>query len=83
MNEKILNSNVLTITMEDGSKRDANILFAFEEVGDTYIFYELDNIAYAGKLGNNDELLKIEEDEMKLIENIYEEWVNQQDDDEE
>lgn len=77
-----LDNNVLTITLEDNTKIDANILFTFEENGDQFIVYEIEDeingeiqsIAYAAKINDDNSIIPIEEDEWPIVEKIFNEW---------
>lgn len=91
MNKKIdikktdLNNNVLTITLEDGQVIDANVLFTFEENGDQYIIYEIEHevdgeieyVAYAAKINDDNSITQISEDEWPIIEKIFNEWMEE------
>ena len=59
-------------------------LFTFEENGDQFILYEIDDVVYGAKLNEDDSLKPIEEDEWELVEKIFNEWneENNQDEDE-
>lgn len=79
------NNNVLTITLEDGQVIDANVLFTFEENGDQYIIYEIEHevdgeieyVAYAAKINDDNSITQISEDEWPIIEKIFNEWMEE------
>lgn len=79
-----LKNNVIEVELDNGQKVNANIVFTFEENGDQFILYEIDNVVYGAKLNEDDSLKPIEEDEWELVEKIFNEWneENNQDEDE-
>lgn len=79
-----LKNNVIDVELDNGQKVNANIVFTFEENGDQFILYEIDNVVYGAKLNEDDSLKPIEEDEWELVEKIFNEWneENNQDEDE-
>ena len=72
---KLSNNNIIDIELENGKKINANILFTFEENGDQFIMYEIDEIAYGAKIKEDNSLAAIEEDEWNLVEKIFNEWM--------
>ena len=83
-NKEKLNNNIIDVELNDGKKVNANIVFTFEENGDQFILYEIDDVVYGAKLNEDDSLKPIEEDEWELVEKIFNEWneENNQDEDE-
>ena len=83
-NKEKLNNNIIEVELNDGKKVNANIVFTFEENGDQFILYEIDDVVYGAKLNEDDSLKPIEEDEWELVEKIFNEWneENSQDEDE-
>lgn len=75
-----LDNNLLTITLEDGTNVDGNILFMFEENGDQFIFYEINDTAFAAKLNPDNSLAEIADDEWELVERIFNEWMEENSD---
>ena len=82
-NKEKLNNNIIEVELNDGKKVNANIVFTFEENGDQFILYEIDDVVYGAKLNEDDSLKPIEEDEWELVEKIFNEWneENNQDED--
>lgn len=74
---KLSNDNIIDIELENGKKINANILFTFEENGDQFIMYEIDDIAYGAKIKEDNSLVAIEEDEWNLVEKIFNEWMEE------
>ncbi|WP_022935280.1 DUF1292 domain-containing protein [Mesomycoplasma moatsii] len=74
---KLSNNNIIDIELENGKKINANILFTFEENGDQFIMYEIDEIAYGAKIKEDNSLVAIEEDEWNLVEKIFNEWMEE------
>lgn len=74
---KLSNDNIIDIELENGKKINANILFTFEENGDQFIMYEIDEIAYGAKIKEDNSLVAIEEDEWNLVEKIFNEWMKE------
>ena len=83
-NKEKLNNNIIEVELNDGKKVNANIVFTFVENGDQFILYEIDDVVYGAKLNEDDSLKPIEEDEWELVEKIFNEWneENNQDEDE-
>ena len=83
-NKEKLKHNIIEVELNDGKKVNANIVFTFEENGDQFILYEIDDVVYGAKLNEDDSLKPIEEDEWELVEKIFNEWneENNQDEDE-
>lgn len=83
-NKDNLKNDVIEVELDNGQKVNANIVFTFEENGDQFILYEIDNVVYGAKLNEDDSLRPIEEDEWELVEKIFNEWneENNQDEDE-
>ena len=82
-NKEKLNNNIIEVELNDGKKVNANIVFTFEENGDQFILYEIDDVVYGAKLNEDDFLKSIEEEEWELVEKIFNEWNegNNQDED--
>lgn len=79
--KKPLNSNsdqerAIFIIDKNNQKREGEILFSFEENGDEYVIYELDNQVFGAKVDQKNDLFPIEEDEWPLVEKIYEQFLN-------
>lgn len=79
---KLSNNKILQIELENGKWIDADILFTFEENGDQFIMYEIDGVAYGAKIKEDNSLIKIEEDEWNLVEKIFNEWLEEEDEEE-
>ena len=62
-NKEKLKNNIIEVELNDGKKVNANIVFTFEENGDQFILYEIDDVVYGAKLNEDDSLKPIEEDE--------------------
>ena len=77
--EKIDDS--IVITDENGKKHNGKILFSFEANGDEFVVYELLDNAHAAKIDDDGSLIPIEEDEWKLVEKIYNEFIEDTDED--
>ena len=75
-----LDNQLLEVTLENDEVVSANILFTFNENGDQFIFYEIANVVYAAKLQVDNTLLAINDDEWKIAEQIFEQWINEPDD---
>ena len=73
-----LNDNVLNIELEDGKWVDASVLFTFEENGDQFIMYEIEEMAYGAKVKEDNTLISIEDDEWDLVEKIFNEWLDEE-----
>ncbi len=48
-------------------------MFTFEENGNQFIMYEIDEIAYGAKIKEDNSLFAIEEDKWNLVEKIFNE----------
>ncbi len=73
-NKENLKNNIIEVELKDGKKVNANIVFTFEENGDQFILYEINNVVYGAKLNEDNSLKQIEEDEWELVEKIFNEW---------
>ena len=67
---------------KDGKDIEGNILFTFEANGDDFVLYEINNEAFAGKVDENGNLSKIEDDEWALVEKIYNEYMEEKEENE-
>lgn len=82
-NKENLKNNVIEVELSDGKKVNANVVFTFEENGDQFILYEINDVVYGAKLNDDDSLKPIEEDEWELVEKIFNEWNEENNQDEE
>ncbi len=73
-NKENLKNNIIEVELKDGKKVNANIVFTFEENGDQFILYEINDVVYGAKLNEDNSLKQIEEDEWELVEKIFNEW---------
>ncbi|MGL4252138.1 MAG: DUF1292 domain-containing protein [Metamycoplasmataceae bacterium] len=65
----------VTITLEDDSTVEAEIVFTFEENGDTYILYAIGNNVHPAKIADDDSLIMLEDDEWEIVEKIFNEFM--------
>lgn len=77
MENKKNNNDTIFVELENGEKKEAKILFTFKENGDQFILYEIDDVAYGAKMNEDNSLSAIEEDEWDLVEKIFQEWVDE------
>lgn len=71
------------VTTEDGKKLEGEIVFTFEANGDDFVLYEINNEIHAAKVDEENNLTQLEEDEWKLVEKIYTEWLDEQEEEDE
>lgn len=71
------------VTTEDGKKLEGEIVFTFEANGDDFVLYQINDEIHAAKVDEENNLTQLEEDEWKLVEKIYTEWLDEQEDDNE
>ena len=69
------NDKKIIITMDNGEQKEGLILFTFESNGDDFVLYELDDKAYAAKIHEDDSLTPVNDDEWKLVESAYKEYI--------
>lgn len=69
------------ITDENNVKHEGEIIFSFTENGDEYIIYELNNQAFGAKINEHKKLSPIDDDEWPLVEKIYNQFLEEKDDD--
>ncbi|MDK2819475.1 MAG: DUF1292 domain-containing protein [Mycoplasmataceae bacterium] len=69
-------SKFVTITLDDNSQVEAEVVFTFEENGDVFILYAIDDIVYPAKIGEDDSLINLENDEWEIVEKIFNEFMN-------
>lgn len=65
----------IMITLENGKQQEGTILFTFETNGEDFVLYELDNQTFAAKIGEDDSLTAINEDEWTLVEKTYNQYI--------
>lgn len=65
----------IVITDDDGQEKEGQIIFSFEANGDEFVLYEIEDAAYAAKIEDDGSLRPVEEDEWKLVEKIYAEYI--------
>ena len=70
------------VTTEDGKKLEGEIVFTFEANGDDFVLYQIGDEVFAGKVDEENNLSEVEEDEWKLVEKVYQEWLEESGDDE-
>lgn len=70
------------VTTEDGKKLEGEIIFTFEANGDDFVLYQIGDEVFAGKVDEENNLSEVEEDEWKLVEKVYQEWLEESGDDE-
>ena len=73
----------IIITDETGKKVEGTIVFTFEANGENFVIYELGNNSHASKIDQEGNLRPIEEDEWKYVENIYNEYIETQEEEDE
>ncbi|MGL5204634.1 MAG: DUF1292 domain-containing protein [Metamycoplasmataceae bacterium] len=74
-------SKFVTITLDDESTVEAEIVFTFEENGDTYILYAIGETVHPAKIAEDDSLIMIEDDEWEIVEKIFNEFMNDDEND--
>ena len=72
----------IVVTTEDGKKLEGQIVFTFEANGDDFVLYEINDEVFAAKVDEEGNLAEVEEDEWKLVEKVYKEWLEEEDEDE-
>ncbi len=77
MNAIDIKSKFVTITLEDNSIVEAEVVFTFEENGDTFILYAIDEIVYPAKIADDDSLIVIQDDEWEIVEKIFNEFLEE------
>lgn len=65
------------VTTEDGKKLEGEIVFTFEANGDDFVLYQIGDEVFAGKVDEENNLSEVEEDEWKLVEKVYQEWLEE------
>jgi len=73
-----MNERTITITLENGTTVEGEILFTFELNGDNFILYELEDKMFAARIDEEDNLSPINEDEWPMIEKIYNQYIEDQ-----
>ncbi|MGL6125276.1 MAG: DUF1292 domain-containing protein [Metamycoplasmataceae bacterium] len=71
----------VTITLEDESTIEAEVVFTFEENGDTYILYAIGDTVHPAKIADDDSLIMLENDEWEIVEKIFNEFMEDEDND--
>ncbi|MGL4183847.1 MAG: hypothetical protein ACRCRP_01810 [Metamycoplasmataceae bacterium] len=70
------NEEEITIFLENGEEKKAKVVFAFNEAGDDYILYSLEGAIYPAIINDKNEILPIPEEEIDIIETIYNEYLD-------
>lgn len=65
----------IVVKDENGKTLEGEILFTFEANGDDFVLYAIEDQVFAAKVTEENELMPIEEDEWKLVEKIYNEYM--------
>ncbi len=65
----------IEVKTEDGKTLQGEILFTFEANGDDFILYEINEEVFAAKIDDNKELRQVEEDEWPLVEKIFNQFM--------
>ena len=65
----------IIVTDENNVEHEGKIIFTFEANGDNFVLYELNEQAFACKVDEEGNLTPVEEDEWKLVEKIYNEYL--------
>jgi len=73
-----MNERTITVTLDNGSTIDGEVLFTFELNGDNFILYEIDEKLYAARIDEEDNLSPINNDEWPMIEKIYNDYIEEQ-----
>ena len=73
-----MNERTITVTLDNGSTIDGEVLFTFELNGDNFILYEIDEKLYAARIDEEDNLSPINNDEWPMIEKIYNNYIEEQ-----
>lgn len=74
-------SKFVTITLDDKSQVEAEVVFTFEENGDTFILYAIDDTVYPAKIADDDSLILLEDDEWEIVEKIFNEFMEDEEND--
>lgn len=74
--------NKIIIKDEKGNDVEGEIIFTFEANGDEFILYGINDEAFAAKIDEEGNLSPVEEDEWKLVEKIYNEFLEEEEEDE-
>ncbi len=70
----------IIVTDENNQTHEGKIIFSFEENGDEYVIYELKDQVFGAKVDNNNNLTAINDDEWPLVEKIYNQYLNDNED---
>ncbi len=65
----------IIVTDENGKEVEGEIIFTFEANGENFVLYELNDEAFASKISEEGDLTPVLEDEWKLVEKIYNEFI--------
>ncbi len=74
-------SKFVTITLEDDTTVEAEVVFTFEENGDTFILYAINDMVHPAKIAEDDSLIMIEDDEWEIVEKIFNEFMEDEEND--
>ena len=72
----------IIIKDEKGNDIEGTIIFTFEANGDDFILYEVNEQAFAARIDEDGNLSPVNEDEWTLVERIYNEYMEEEEEDE-
>ncbi|WP_050707643.1 hypothetical protein [[Mycoplasma] mobile] len=75
INNEIKDLREIDVYDENGKKLKGIVLFTFEEAGDTFICYTIKEEVFFSKLNEDNSLSNLEEDEYKIVEQIWEDFI--------
>lgn len=76
---KNIEDRTILVTDENGKDIEGTIIFTFEANGEDFVLYEIGEEAFAAKVSEEGNLSPVLEDEWKLVEKIYNEFLEDQD----
>ena len=74
---------IIIIKDEKGNDIEGAIIFTFEANGDDFILYEVNDEAFAARIDEEGNLSPVNEDEWTLVERIYNEYMEEEDEEDE
>lgn len=70
------NRDIIEIKMDDGSTKKGKVVFAFNEAGDDFVVYELDNQTFASIIDKDNNLRVLDDKENEIVEEIYNNYLD-------
>lgn len=73
-----MNSKQVYVKDAEGKELEGEILFTFELNGSDFVFYKIEEQVFAAQVNQDGDLKAIPDDEWKLVEQIFNQYMKEQ-----